>query len=203
MKLPEPCPLVDVNGQAVHRCDDLESYYEARRVELQARQEVMRKEQETRRQALETEMEAKRAETQSRMNTGTTTGRAYGLENAVERQVRNTLRIGIATVDRLEMIAVRIESRIAKIKAAGGVTTEPESLVASAKSDLSLARSNMEDWPSVDLLGERAQDNFQRIRVAAAETKEYLRTVHEKLIAAVRLLGSIQASLEVPGSSEQ
>src|SRR3989344_5516812 len=50
-----------------------------------------------------------------------------------KRKVENVTRVILATIERLEKIILRIESRIAKIQERGGNTTEAEGYVAAAK----------------------------------------------------------------------
>src|SRR3989338_7890237 len=63
----------------------------------------------------------------------TTERRVERRQALAKRRVENVTRAMLATIDRLEKIIVRIESRIEKVKGEGGNTTEVESFVALAK----------------------------------------------------------------------
>ena len=117
-------------------------------------------------------------------------------QEAAQRQVDNAERVMLATIDRLEKIADRIESRIGKIKDQGGDTAEAEGYLADARADLETARGLVAELTEVDLSGEKAQENFQRIRAAAANVREALRSAHRNLMLAVRSLSAEEAKLE-------
>jgi hypothetical protein len=116
------------------------------------------------------------------------------------RKAETVLRFMSATVDRLEKIADRIDSRIEKLKSAGGDTSESEEFVAEARVDLANASASLEALVDIELSGETFQENFQRIRTIAAEAKEHIRSARENLVNAVRLLGQVQASVRVEAS---
>lgn len=105
-----------------------------------------------------------------------------------KKKAEHVARVLTATVERLEKIITRLESRIAKVKALGGVTAETESFVAEAKSHLSLAKLSIAALSSVDLSLDKARDNFERVRVAAAEAKGHIREAHTSLKKAIRSL---------------
>ncbi|MEX2013712.1 MAG: hypothetical protein WD897_02245 [Parcubacteria group bacterium] len=173
---------------------------EARGDEVQARREMMNVELEAKRaqidakrEATRVEFEAKRAETEAK--------RVDFQQSAAKRQVENAARVILATIERLENIIVRIESRIAKVKARGGLTAESERFVAVAKVNLSDARVVVGTFAGVDLSSERARENFERIRTAAAEAREHIRAAHQNLMMAVRSLGSVEANVEATVTS--
>ncbi len=119
-----------------------------------------------------------------------------------KRKVEHVKKVILATIERLEKIIVRIESRIAKIKERGGNTTESEGFVATAKVNLSDAKVAVDAFAGLDLSGNTAAENFATIRAAAAEAKEHIRAAHENLKNAVRLLKSVGVNAEVQSSVE-
>ena len=149
---------------------------EAIQVQAQMRAEIeaRRAKADERREAARIEAEARRAEAQSK--------RVEFQQAVAKRQVENTARVILATIERLENIIVRLESRMAKIKAQGGVTSESETFVAAARANLSDARLAVDAFVSIDLSSERALENFQRIRATAAETREHIPAPHPNLI---------------------
>ena len=105
-----------------------------------------------------------------------------------KRKVENVTRVILATIERLEKIILRIESRIVKIKEQGGNTTEVEGFVAVAKENLADARVAVDVFANLDLSGSTAQENFATVRAAAAEAKKLIRDAHRNLMMAVRSL---------------
>jgi len=162
--------------------------------QMRAEIEARRVQADERREAARIEAEAKRAQTQSK--------RVEFQQAVAKRQVENTARVILATIGRLENIIVRLESRIAKIKARGGLTSESEGFVAAARANLSDAGLAVDAFVSIDLSSERALENFQRIRAAAAEAREHIRAAHRNLMMAVRSLGSVEMNLEADISVE-
>ena len=118
-----------------------------------------------------------------------------------KRKATHTSRVLTATIERLENIVTRLESRITKVKAAGGVTAEAETFVAEAKNHLSLAKSSVALFVSVDLSGERAQDNFERVRAVASEAKGHIREAHQSLMKAARALKGVSAGVRTGGDA--
>ena len=162
--------------------------------QIRAEIEARRVQADERREAARVEAEARRAQTQTK--------RVEFQQTVAKRQVENTARVILATIERLENIIVRLESRMAKIKAQGGVTSESETFVAAARANLSDARLAVDAFVSIDLSSERALENFQRIRATAAETREHIRAAHRNLMMAVRSLSSVEMNLEAGISAE-
>ena len=140
-------------------------------------------------------MEAKRAEMKEK--------RVEFQKDIAKRKVENVSKVITATIERLGKIIERIESRIAKLKSAGGNTAESERFVALAKTDLEMAKVSVAAFASIDLSSDKAQENFERIRTAAAEAREHIRSAHENLMKAVRLLGQVNSSLKTASSTKE
>jgi len=115
---------------------------------------------------VETQAEVQSNREEARMNsaevrTSADERKASSTEKRIEihasiakRLAANTARVLTATVERLEQIAVRIESRIEKMKASGATTTESEVAVAEAKSELDEAQNSIDLFASIELDGE-------------------------------------------------
>lgn len=136
--------------------------------------------------SVRTQTEVK-AEAQTRA-ASTSEARAEMQLSIVKRVVSNVTRVLTATVDRLEQIIVRIESRIAKFKAAGATTTESEGFVAEAKVHLDKAEASIRALASVELEGDSVRENFLKVRALAAEAKMHIREAHTSLMKTVRSL---------------
>ncbi len=157
------------------------------------------------------EMEAKRAsstarvaemkaQAQARM-ASSTAKRVEMQRGLAKRKAENTSRVLTATVERLEKIITRLEARLEKVEAAGGNTTEAEAFIAEAKHHLSAAKVSIALFASVDLTGDKAQENFERVKVIAVEAKEHIREAHRSLMEAIRSLGKIRSQVEINTTS--
>ena len=160
---------------------------EARRAEMDAQREAFKEERKVKIDELRAEALAKREEA---MKNG-----IEALKEVVSKQTENAQRIMTSTVERLENIALRMDSRIEKVKALGGDTTESERLVALARTDLDGAKVKIEALSSIELTGEKVQDNFKIVREAGADIKTLLRSAHENLVSAVRALSDIEVTV--------
>src|SRR3990167_8927951 len=114
--------------------------------------------------------------------------RAEFKQDIAKRQVTNVSRVISATIERLEKIIERVESRIEKLKANGSDTTESEGFLVSAQAHLSEAKADVEAFAELDLTSDRAQDNFEIIRVAASSAKEHILLAHTDIMKPVRAL---------------
>jgi len=112
-------------------------------------------------------------------------------QGIAKRKADHTARVLTATVERLGKIATRLESRIAKVDAAGGTTTDAKIFVAEARNHLALATSSIALFASLDLIGDKAQENFEKVRTLAKEIKGHIREAHRSLKNAVRVLKGV------------
>src|SRR3990167_85802 len=115
---------------------DLRPGREQIRLDLEARWA----EADARREALRAEIEAKRA--------SSTAKRIEFQQDIARRKVAHVTRVMLATIERLEKILARIESRIDKVQARGGETTESKKVAAEAKVNLSAVRARSEEHTS-------------------------------------------------------
>lgn len=158
------------------------------------------------------EIDAKRASSTKRMGerkveaqvrqASSTAKRVEMQRGLAKRKAEHTARVLTATVERLEKIIVRLESRIEKVKANGGATAESEGFVAEAKEHLSLAKASIALFASVDLSGDKAQENFERVRLIAVEAKEHIREAHTSLMKALRALGKTRTEANATSTVE-
>lgn len=138
-------------------------------------------------------LEQRREELKDRIKDrkASTTERRIEVRKAVAKnRVANVTRLMLATIDRLEKIIVRIESKIEKIKGEGGSTAEAESFVALAKENLADAKVAVDTFSALDLSGstDTVRENSDTIRAAAAEAKADLRDARSNLVEAVKAL---------------
>lgn len=147
------------------------------------------------RKASSTERREERKENIEERKASSTERRIEMQKNLAKRKANHTARVLTATVGRLDKIIVRLESRIAKIDAAGGTTTEAKIFVAEAKNHLSLASTTIAGFVSLDLEGDKAQENFEKIRALASEAKGHIREAHRSLSKAVRTLGRVWSDI--------
>lgn len=134
--------------------------------------------------------------------------KASSIERRVEmqrslakRKVEHVTKVTLATIERLEKIITRIESRIAKIQERGGDTAEAEGFVEAAKGNLADARVAVEAFAVLDLSSSTAAENFETVRAAAAEAKEHIRAAHRNMMMAVRALKGPNTGIEREGKA--
>ncbi len=119
-------------------------------------------------------------------NGATSTANRIELQtNIAKKRATNTFRVFTATIERLENIAKRIESRIAKVEAAGGTAAESRAALAEARNHLSLAKTSIAAFASVDLSGSDVRAKYNRVKAVAAEAKIHIRETHRALMRAV------------------
>jgi len=120
-----------------------------------------------------------------------------------KKQASNVSRVLAATANRLDKLVARIESRIQKIKAKGGVTTSAEASVALAKMDIATARVHISAIGAFDLSGASttAQTNFEHIRTEAKLVKDSLSSAHKNLSNAVSSLKGQEKLLHLDGDA--
>ncbi|MBX4206417.1 hypothetical protein KW784_01375 [Candidatus Parcubacteria bacterium] len=104
------------------------------------------------------------------------------------RMVEHAGKILLATIERLEKIATRLDSRIAKVKTAGGSTVASEGFLAEARVHLSEAKAEMAAFSSIDISGSKLSENLAKVRSAASTIKEHLRLAHQALAKATAAL---------------
>jgi len=168
---------------------------EAKGDEMQAKREAKKIELEAKRAEMDAEREIKRAEAELR-RASSTAKRVEFQQDIAKRKVEKTTKVILETIGHVEKIIVRLESRIAKVKTRGGDTTESERLVALAKTNLSDAKAVVATFASLDLSSDKAKENFEKIRTAAASARELIRTARENLMLAVRSLHAVQTKVE-------
>ncbi len=150
------------------------------RTEMKARLDGRMASSSERREEMKAELEAHRA--------SSTAKRIEIQQNIAKRQVQRAGKVLSATISHLENILARVESRIAKVKAEGGATAESEGFVADVKVHLSAAKTSLAAFSSIQITSDKASENFQAVRNAAAEVKEHLKEAHESLMKAIRAL---------------
>ena len=168
---------------------------EAKGDEMQAKREMMKLELETKRAEMDAKREAMKKEAELR-RASSTAKRVEFQQDIAKRKVEKTTKVILETISHVEKIIVRLESRIAKVKTRGGDTTESERLVALAKTNLSDAKATVATFADLDLTSDKAKENFEKIRIAAASARELIRAARENLMLAVRALHAVQAKVE-------
>lgn len=113
-------------------------------------------------------------------------------QNIAKRQIERASKVFTAAIVRLEGILVRVESRVSKIQAEGGVTTESEGYLTDAKVYLSEARVLLTAFQSIEVTA----DNFETVREAGADVKAELKQAHSSLVKAIRTLKANRNDVE-------
>ncbi len=125
-----------------------------------------------------------RAENREARQASSTERRIELQQSVVKRLAAHAGKILNATIERLEKIMTRVESRIAKVKAEGGVTTESEKFVAEAKVHLSEAKAELALFSSVTLSADKLSENILALRAASGKVKTHLKAAHASLVKA-------------------
>jgi hypothetical protein len=106
----------------------------------------------------------------------------------VRANIKVADRIFTATIDRLDKIIVRINSRLAKLDAAGGSTTEAKGDVSLAQGNITDAKAQISIFSSIDLSTTTSTStstlatNYQAARVAAVKARESLTLAKQNLM---------------------
>src|SRR3989344_2575073 len=155
---------------------------------------------------LRTEIEARKASSTARLaeiraqaearKASSTAARVEMQRSLAKRKAEQTARVFAATVKRLEGIITRLESRIEKVKVAGGDTLRPEAFVEEAKNHLSEAKTSIALFASIDFSGDKAQENFEKVRETATIAKGHIKEAQRCLMEALRALGSIRSEIQ-------
>jgi exonuclease VII small subunit len=140
------------------------------------------------RKASTTERRMEKREDMRERKASTTERRIEMQQGLAKRKAEQAARVLAATIERLEKIVSRIESRVEKLKASGSETGEAETFVAEAKTHLSEARKSLEKFSSISITADRARENFEAVKLAAAEVKMHIREAHRSMKNAVRAL---------------
>ena len=131
--------------------------------------------------------ESKRDAVETRKATSTEK-RVEMQQGLAKRKAEHVGKVLMATIERLEKIVARVESRIEKLKAEGVDTTMSAGYAAEAKVHLDKARLALGAFSSLTLSFDKARENFGAVRDVAAEVKMHLKEAHTSLAKAVRSL---------------
>jgi len=123
----------------------------------------------------------------------------------LSNNIRSDVKVFTATANRLDKIVSRIESRVAKIKAANGDTTQIEANLAIGKLKLAEARTDIAAISSIDISGATSSSTirtlFSTIKASAVKAREALKASHAALIKAVTLMQGVEKKVKVKDSN--
>jgi hypothetical protein len=136
------------------------------------------------RRASSTDMRASSTIRNEERKASSTAKRIELQQGIAKRRAEQTSKVLLATIERLDKLTARLESRIAKVEAAGGNASTSKAYVAEAKTHLSAARVSLEAFSSIDLSGLKANENFERVKAAAKAVKEHIKAAHRSLVNA-------------------
>lgn len=174
-----------------------ESYLEMQ-MNLKARMDAHKASSTERRTELKADFESRKASSTERMadrKASTTAKRIEVKQNIAKMQMTRAIKVFTVTIEHLENILARVESRIAKVKAEGGVTTQSEGFVAEVKTHLSAAKTDLAALSAIQITAENSTDNFEVVREAGQKVKAHIRLAHESLMKALRSLKSPRANV--------
>ena len=206
---PMPPKPPKTNAEMKANLEAKKAEMEARRAEMEtkkAEMEAKRASSTQHREDMREKMLERKASTTERIQDRKASSTARRIEfqkNIAKRQVEHVTKVMLATIERLEKIILRIESRIEKVKGEGNDTSEAEGFVADAKQNLVDAEASVNAFVGIELSSDKAQENFEEIRNAAAEAREHIRMARENLMNAIRSLGSLKAKVEADSSATE
>jgi hypothetical protein len=130
------------------------------------------------------------------------------LGNIAGKRVEHVSKLFEATIHRFDKLITRFESRIAKLKAAGGVTTDAEASVNLAKDNIADAKANLVlleaiQFPKVQ--GKIASTtstttaalDFQHAKTLAMKIRDDLRAAKDNLLKALKSIIAVQKTVKI------
>ncbi len=119
----------------------------------------------------------------------------------LSRNVSNRL---TASINRLQNITDRLDSRIVKEKNAGKDTTRAEAKLDEAKQSLREARSKQSELPSVQqiLTSDTPRESFRVVRANFLATRDLLKKAHAQLTETVLLLKNAPPQEAMPQEND-
>jgi hypothetical protein len=179
----------------------LRADYEARKLEIKAEMEAKRAEVKANVELRRSERASSTASSSRMKNASSSERRLEKQDEIAERHAERTAIRFTAMVERLMNMIERIESRIAKVKANGGVTAEAEVSVSAAKADLVKAQADIAILKNIEVSGDNFQEKFGQVKEAAAKVKADLRSAHTNMMKAIRSLGSAKAGINASSTA--
>lgn len=191
--------------QGREKVEEMRANYQLRREQVGEAQEKVRADMEARRLEMREKMLAWTASSTERRAL-IAEKRAEMRQSHINTLVENATKMLTVTSERFDKIIERIESRIEKVKTAGGNTADAEKFVSAAKTDLAEVKSMILNLPKVEVTdadSASAPRNFETLRSAVKIVKEEMRSVHENLKNAVASLKSIERPADAEDSPEE
>ena len=113
-------------------------------------------------------------------------------ERQIAKHVANMTERFTAAVKRLDVLAMRLDSRVAKVKASGKDTSVAESLIADAKANIAQAKLDIAKIPDLVTASLQASSTlvgkFVGLKTLADTINKELKTAHNDLAKAVGVL---------------
>lgn len=147
------------------------------------------------------EVRVRQASSTRSTDSGQAERRATIQASVAKRMVERAGKVMQATIERLEKLSARIESRIAKVKVEGGATAESEAALAAAKVHIGEAKAELKTFLAISLTSEQLSENVSTLRTAAAKVKVHLREAHAALVKSVVALKPGRTEAKVRATS--
>ena len=167
------------------------------RTDMKQKQDDLRKEIKDVRASTTREIRDERA---------STTREVRGMRNEIrgeemKNRVDNTVKMLTANANRFDMIVTRIESRVSKIKSAGGNTTTIEAGLSGVKTSLLSVRSHITTISSIDLSGASTtiKANFEQVKTEAKAVKDIFQSVRQALDRIVNDIRVVEKTVKIKG----
>ncbi|MCK5059545.1 MAG: hypothetical protein KAR00_00135 [Candidatus Pacebacteria bacterium] len=172
--------------------------------EIEQKRETVREEIETRVRALKIDVEQRQEEARERLEEQKEkiTDQANETREEARRRIRHGIDVSLnqivrrllAAIDRAELLAGRIFSRIEKLKEEGVDTSDPEEHLTTAKAEIEEALVIVEKIPEAitDIVtADTLREAFEEARELVKEAKEKIHSVYSHLREAIKSLKEI------------
>jgi hypothetical protein len=199
---------VDANGNEVEvkaqvRPMDASAKREALKAEIELKKGELKDRKATSSRA---EMKAKATSTRADMKAQASSTRAEIKEKAADR-VATTISKATEQLNeailRLEEHAAKIDSRLDKFEAEGGVTTAPRAELASAELKITAAKTAVSAIASVEVSSTSPKTTIDSVKKAARDAQKSIQEAKQALMKAIPAMKGIEASIKKSKSPKE
>ncbi len=155
---------------------------------------------------IRSKVEVKNSRINSTTTNRTTDGNIRADFNAqgVQNKIQSRIKVYTASANRLDRLVSRIESRMAKIKTAGGNMAEAEASLNIGKAKLVEARTYIAAFSAFDVASATSSTTVRAlldtIKENAVKAKEALKASHRALVKVITLIQGLEKTVKVNDS---
>ena len=204
----QPLPVVQERADLQTQRADARQAIDAKKGEIKSENLRLRTDMKQKQDDLRKEIKDVRASTtrEIRDERASTTREIKGMRNEIrgeemKNRVDNTVKMLTANANRFDMLVTRIESRVSKIKSAGGNTTTIEAGLGGVKTSLVSVRSHITTITSIDLSGSSTtvRTNFEQVKTEAKAVKDIFQSIRQALDRIVNDIRVLEKTVKIKG----